>query len=136
MQRRRTDRAKLLRSMGPPVAVVATNPRAAQKGPARSSMSACLACHSGPDPEWLEEHTRNLIEDRLAASGNIIPTIRSLYRWQGTIEDETEAYLAGVDADVAGDVAVRASDTTLIIAVGGGIAFGGKIDRLAAGHAN
>ncbi len=38
----------------------------------------------------------------------------------------TEAYLTGVVADVGGDVAVKASDSTRIIAVGGGIAFGGK----------
>ena len=48
---------------------------------------------TAPDPDWLAEHTRSLIEDRLAACGNIIPRIRSLYRWQGTIEDEGEAYV-------------------------------------------
>ncbi|MGH9117318.1 MAG: divalent-cation tolerance protein CutA [Acidimicrobiales bacterium] len=43
------------------------------------------------DPEWLAEFTRQLVNDRLAACGNIIPRIRSIYRWEGTIEDETEA---------------------------------------------
>ena len=46
---------------------------------------------TGPDPEWLAQHTRRLIEARLAACGNITPNVRSLYRWQGTIEDESEA---------------------------------------------
>ncbi|MGF1609196.1 MAG: divalent-cation tolerance protein CutA [Kiloniellales bacterium] len=31
-----------------------------------------------------------MIEERLAACANIIPQIRSLYRWQGRIEDEYE----------------------------------------------
>ena len=46
---------------------------------------------SAPDAEWLAEHTRDLIEARLVASGNITLGVRSLYRWQGAIEDETEA---------------------------------------------
>ena len=48
---------------------------------------------TGPDPDWLAEHTRSLVEQRLAACGNIIPTIRSIYRWQDKIEDEPEAYV-------------------------------------------
>ena len=48
---------------------------------------------TGPDPDWLAEHTRSLVEQRLAACGNIIPTIRSIYRWQDKIEDEQEAYV-------------------------------------------
>lgn len=41
--------------------------------------------------EWLAEFTRGLVRDRLAACGNIIPGIRSIYTWQGEIEDSTEA---------------------------------------------
>jgi periplasmic divalent cation tolerance protein len=40
--------------------------------------------------EWLAEFTRGLVRDRLAACGNIIPGIRSIYAWQGGIEDDTE----------------------------------------------
>jgi periplasmic divalent cation tolerance protein len=29
--------------------------------------------------------------DRLAACGNIVPRIRSIYRWEGAIEDDAEA---------------------------------------------
>jgi periplasmic divalent cation tolerance protein len=46
---------------------------------------------TGPDAEWLAAHTRRLLEARLVACGNIIPVIRSLYRWQGEIEDDDEA---------------------------------------------
>jgi periplasmic divalent cation tolerance protein len=41
--------------------------------------------------EWLAEFTRQVVGDRLAACGNIVPAIRSIYRWQGTIEDDGEA---------------------------------------------
>ncbi len=48
---------------------------------------------TGPDAEWLAQHARTLVDERLAACGNIIPAIRSIYRWEGNIEDDTEAYL-------------------------------------------
>ena len=33
---------------------------------------------------------RALVEDQLAACVNIVPQIRSIYRWQGAVEDGTE----------------------------------------------
>ena len=48
---------------------------------------------TGPDVDWLAGHARKLVEERLAACGNIFPAIRSIYRWQGAVEDEPEAYL-------------------------------------------
>ena len=47
---------------------------------------------TAPDADWLAEHCRNLIEQRLAASANIIPAVHSIYRWQGKIEEGSEAY--------------------------------------------
>jgi periplasmic divalent cation tolerance protein len=41
--------------------------------------------------EWLADFTRSIVNDRLAACGNIIPSIRSIYRWQDAIEDDNEA---------------------------------------------
>lgn len=35
--------------------------------------------------------TRVVVEERLAACGNILPRVRSIYRWQGKVEDEPEA---------------------------------------------
>ncbi|MFV0258267.1 MAG: divalent-cation tolerance protein CutA [Acidimicrobiales bacterium] len=46
---------------------------------------------TGPDAEWLAEHTRNLVDAGLVACGNIMPSIRSIYRWEGAIEDDHEA---------------------------------------------
>lgn len=45
------------------------------------------------DPEWLADFSRRLVEDRLAACGNIISGVRSIYRWQGSVEDGSEALL-------------------------------------------
>ena len=36
---------------------------------------------------------RDLVEQRLAACGNILGQVRSIYRWQGRIEDEAEVML-------------------------------------------
>lgn len=36
---------------------------------------------------------RLLVEARLGACANIVPTIRSIYRWDGQIQDESEALL-------------------------------------------
>lgn len=47
---------------------------------------------TAPDADWLRQHCAMLIEKRLAASANIIPTIDSIYRWQGEIHHATEAY--------------------------------------------
>lgn len=44
-----------------------------------------------------------LVERRVAACVNIVPGIRSIYRWQGKIEDETECLL--IIKTVAGRVA-------------------------------
>jgi periplasmic divalent cation tolerance protein len=41
--------------------------------------------------DWLAEFTRSIVNDRLAACGNIVPQIRSIYRWEGAIEDDAEA---------------------------------------------
>lgn len=46
---------------------------------------------TAPDADWLAEFTSAVVTERLAASGNIVPGIRSIYRWQGNIEDRGEA---------------------------------------------
>ncbi len=34
---------------------------------------------------------RTVVEEQLAACANIVPGIRSIYRWEGTVEDEMES---------------------------------------------
>ncbi len=36
---------------------------------------------------------RAVVEERLAACGNIVGTVRSIYRWKGGIEDQAEVML-------------------------------------------
>ena len=36
---------------------------------------------------------RTLVEEGLAACGNVLPAIRSIYRWDGEIHDDAEAML-------------------------------------------
>ena len=49
---------------------------------------------TGADADWLAEFTRRLVEDRLAACGQNIAAIRSIYRWDGTVQDDPEARVA------------------------------------------
>jgi len=54
---------------------------------------------------------RTLVEERLVACANVIGPIRSIYRWQGAVEDGREhlLLLKGRAADVAGiETRVRA----------------------------
>jgi periplasmic divalent cation tolerance protein len=44
-----------------------------------------------PDAGKAAEMTRTLVEARLAACGNVVPGVRSIYRWEGRIQDESEA---------------------------------------------
>jgi periplasmic divalent cation tolerance protein len=46
------------------------------------------------DADWLAEFTRRLVEDRLAACGQNIASIRSIYRWDGAVQDDPEARVA------------------------------------------
>ena len=43
--------------------------------------------------EEAERIARRLVEKRLAACVNIVPKIRSVYRWQGRVEVDREALL-------------------------------------------
>ncbi len=44
-------------------------------------------------PEEAERLGRTLVEERLAACANIIPGMRSIYWWQGTLETAAETVL-------------------------------------------
>ena len=46
-----------------------------------------------PDRESAERLARALVEQRVAACVNILPGIRSLYRWQGKLESAEELLL-------------------------------------------
>ncbi|MBM2617142.1 divalent-cation tolerance protein CutA [Actinoplanes sp. LDG1-06] len=46
------------------------------------------------DADWLAAFTRRLVDDRLAACGQQIAAIRSIYRWDGEVQDDPEARVA------------------------------------------
>jgi periplasmic divalent cation tolerance protein len=46
-----------------------------------------------PTPERAAELARALVEERLAACGNVVPGVRSIYRWEGKVQDDAEALL-------------------------------------------
>ncbi len=43
-----------------------------------------------PSPEKAAEIARILVEENLAACVNLLPGVRSIYRWQGVVSDDTE----------------------------------------------
>lgn len=43
-----------------------------------------------PNPETAAEVARRLVEERLAACANLVPAVRSIYRWRGAVQDDTE----------------------------------------------
>jgi periplasmic divalent cation tolerance protein len=54
---------------------------------------ALVVLVTAPSPEKAAELARALVEERLAACGNVVPAIRSIYRWEGKIHDDAEALL-------------------------------------------
>ncbi|RMG20010.1 MAG: divalent-cation tolerance protein CutA [Deltaproteobacteria bacterium] len=48
---------------------------------------------TAPSSAVAEELARSAVESRLAACVNLLPEVRSIYRWQGKIEDESEVLL-------------------------------------------
>ncbi len=46
-----------------------------------------------PTAELAAGLARTLVEERLAACGNVLPGVRSVYRWEGEVHDDAEALL-------------------------------------------
>lgn len=52
-----------------------------------------LVLVTAPTAEVAAGLARALVEARLAACGNVVPGLRSIYRWEGAVQDEPEALL-------------------------------------------
>ncbi len=52
-----------------------------------------LVSIAAPDGETARRLARLLVEERLAACVQIVDPIRSVYRWQGAVQEEPEALL-------------------------------------------
>jgi periplasmic divalent cation tolerance protein len=54
----------------------------------------CEVIITADSEDWLINFTRSLLVERLAACGQHIAPIRSIYRWDGTIHDDREMRVA------------------------------------------
>lgn len=54
-----------------------------------------LVLITAPSERVAAEIGRTLVEERLMACANLIPGLRSIYRWEGQICDEAEVLLLG-----------------------------------------
>jgi len=54
---------------------------------------ALVVLVTAPSAETAAEVARALVEEGLAACGNVVPGLRSIYRWRGQVHDEAEALL-------------------------------------------
>lgn len=52
-----------------------------------------IALNTCPDEQTASNIASKLVENRLAACVNIIPAIKSVYRWQGKTEQDNEVLL-------------------------------------------
>ena len=43
----------------------------------------CEVVITAPDPDWLMDFSRKLVEQRLCASAHNFAPVRSIYRWRG-----------------------------------------------------
>ena len=53
-------------------------------------MAVVVVFSTFPSPEKAAEIARTLVEERLAACANLAPGVRSIYRWDGKLCDDTE----------------------------------------------
>lgn len=58
------------------------------------SEQICEVVITGPSEEQIVGFTRKLVADRLAACGQTVERVRSIYRWDGEVQDEPEARVA------------------------------------------
>jgi periplasmic divalent cation tolerance protein len=54
----------------------------------------CEVIITADTEDWLINFTRSLVEDRLVACGQQMAPIRSVYRWNGAIQDDREIRVA------------------------------------------
>src|SRR5262245_24119910 len=52
-----------------------------------------VAFATAPDEGVAERIARALVEERLAACANLVPRVRSIYRWNGEVQDDREVLL-------------------------------------------
>jgi len=58
-----------------------------------------------PDADAARKAVRTLVEERLIACGNIIPSVESIYEWKGAIEVSAEVMVVCKTSTAVADVA-------------------------------
>ena len=53
-------------------------------------MSVVVVFSTFPGPDKAAEVARTLVSEQLAACVNLAPAVRSIYRWKGELQDDTE----------------------------------------------
>lgn len=56
-------------------------------------VDALVVLVTTPSAEVAAALARTLVEERLAACGNVLPEVRSIYRWEGAVREDAEALL-------------------------------------------
>src|SRR5262249_40521623 len=66
--------------------------RAAPRGTAMPVVNAAsfVVLSTFPDADTAARVARTLVDEQLAACVNLLPTVRSIYRWEGKVCDEAE----------------------------------------------
>lgn len=84
---------------------------------------ALVVLVTAPNMDVAASLARSLVEARLAACGNLVPGIRSIYAWDGKICDDAEVLLvlktrrASLDALTAAVVAQHPYDCPEVLAI-------------------
>lgn len=50
----------------------------------------CEVVITAPDPDWLLDFTRQLVDLRLCSAAHNFTPVRSVYRWEGRVHDRAE----------------------------------------------
>ncbi len=69
-------------------------------------MSAIVVIVTASNEDEAAKIGKSLVDERLAACANIVPKIRSIYRWEGAVQDESEALMLIKTTDGAFDALV------------------------------
>ena len=54
----------------------------------------CEVVITAPDSDWLYAFARSLVEDGLVASAHNFTPVRSIYTWQGQVQERTEGRMS------------------------------------------
>lgn len=63
------------------------------RGEQEAAEKVCVVLVTVPDPETGRALVRNVVEARLAACGNLIPGLTSVYRWEDGVQQDPESLI-------------------------------------------